>query len=233
MGLRSDQPANVGGFAVDRETAPDVEGRPGRTTPDQQASIVRSALVFAVRCHARQRRKSDGAAFIEHPLEVAGLLHDAGCSDVVVAAGLLHDVVEDSRVSVAELTWRFGAEVANLVQAVTEDSTVDDYRHRKRMLREQVRITGGDAALVFAADKIAKVRELPEAVRRDRERLAGVSSRERHQVEHQQRLRLEHYRRSLRMLQRVAPGHPLVKRLASDIDYCPTAMRRAMTDDAS
>jgi (p)ppGpp synthase/HD superfamily hydrolase len=143
MGLRPDQPANVGGFAVDPETAPDVEGRPGRITPDQQSSLVRSALVFAVRCHARQRRRSDGAAFIEHPLEVAGLLHDAGCSDVVVAAGLLHDVVEDSHVTVAELTWRFGADVAGLVQAVTEDATVEDYRHRKRMLREQVRITGG------------------------------------------------------------------------------------------
>jgi (p)ppGpp synthase/HD superfamily hydrolase len=233
MGLRSEQPANVGGFVVDGETAPDVEGRPGRITPDQQSSLVRSALVFAVRCHARQRRRSDGAAFIEHPLEVAGLLHDAGCSDVVVAAGLLHDVVEDSHVTVAELTWRFGAEVAGLVQAVTEDSTVEDYRHRKRMLREQVRITGGDAALVFAADKIAKVRELPEAVRRDRGQLAEASSRERDQAEHQQRLRLEHYRRCLRMLQRVATGHPLVKRLAGDLDYCPTAMRRALADDAS
>jgi (p)ppGpp synthase/HD superfamily hydrolase len=233
MGLRSDQPANIRGFVVGGETAPDVEGRPGRIAPDQQSSLVRSALVFAVRCHARQRRRSDGAAFIEHPLEVAGLLHDAGCSDVVVAAGLLHDVVEDSHVTVAELTWRFGAEVAGLVQAVTEDSTVEDYRHRKRMLREQVRVTGGDAALVFAADKIAKVRELPEAVRRDREQLAEASSRERHQVEHQQRLRLEHYRRCLRMLQRVAPGHALVKRLAGDLDYCPTAMRRALADDAS
>jgi (p)ppGpp synthase/HD superfamily hydrolase len=233
MVLRSDQPTNVRAFAVDEQTASEIEGRPGRITPDEQSSIVRSALVFAVRCHARQRRKSDGAAFIEHPLEVAGLLHDAGCSDVVVAAGLLHDVVEDSHVTVAELTWRFGAEVAGLVQAVTEDSTVEDYRHRKRMLREQVRITGGDAALVFAADKIAKVRELPEAVRRDREQVAEASARERHQVEHQQRLRLEHYRRCLRMLQRVASGHPLVKRLAGDLDYCPTAMRRALADDAS
>jgi guanosine-3',5'-bis(diphosphate) 3'-pyrophosphohydrolase len=233
MGLRSDQPTNVGGFAADAETATDVEGQPGRITPEQQSSLVRSALVFAVRRHARQRRRSDGAAFIEHPLEVAGLLHDAGCSDVVVAAGLLHDVVENSHVTVAELTWRFGAEVAGLVQAVTEDATFEDYRHRKRMLREQVRITGGDATLVFAADKIAKVRELPETVRRDRDLLAEASSRERHQAEHQQRLRLEHYRRSLRMLQRVVPDHPLVNQLASDLDYLPTALRRALADDAS
>jgi (p)ppGpp synthase/HD superfamily hydrolase len=234
MVSRPDQPTNVRAFAVDEQTASEVEGRRGRIAPEQQTSIVRSALVFAVRCHARQRRKSDGAAFIEHPLEVAGLLHDAGCSDVVVAAGLLHDIVEDGHVTVAELTWRFGAEVANIVQAVTEDATVDNYRHRKRMLREQVRITGGDAALVFAADKIAKVRELPELVRRNRERLAEAErgSRERNQLEHDHQLRLEHYRRSLRMLQRVVPGHPLVKRLASDLDYCPRAIRRAMSDEA-
>jgi hypothetical protein len=234
MVLWSDEPTNVRAFPVDEQTASEVEGRPGRITPEQQTSIVRAALVFAVRCHARQRRKSDGAAFIEHPLEVAALLHDAGCSDVVVAAGLLHDVVEDSHVTVAELTWRFGAEVASLVQAVSEDSTVDNYHHRKRMLREQVRLEGGDAALVFAADKIAKVRELPELVRRNRKRLAEAEcgSRERNQLEHDHQLRLEHYRRSLRMLQRVAPGHLLVKRLASDLDYSPTAIRRAMSDEA-
>ena len=233
MILGSDRPADVQGAAAGEQAASEVEGRPGRSAPDEQSSLVRSALVFAVRCHDRQRRHSDGAAFIEHPLEVAGLLHDAGCSDVVVAAGLLHDVVENSHVSVAELTWRFGAEVAGIVQAVTEDSTVESYRHRKRMLREQVRTTGGDAALVFAADKIAKVRELAELVRRERARRggAGPAGRGREPLgDHE--LRLEHYRRSLRMLQRVAPAHPLVKRLASDLDYCPTAIRRALSEDA-
>jgi (p)ppGpp synthase/HD superfamily hydrolase len=231
MVLGSDRPGGVEGVA-DAEVAPEVDGRLVRSAPEQQSSLVRSALVFAVRSHARQRRRSDGAAFIEHPLEVAGLLHDVGCSDVVVAAGLLHDVVEDCHVSVAELTWRFGAEVAHLVRTVTEDATVDDYRHRKRMLREQVRTTGGDAALVFAADKIAKVCELPELVRRERAcRAEDQPGRARNPLDDDHRLRLEHYRRSLRMLQRVAPAHPLVKRLASDLDYCPTAIRRALSED--
>ena len=234
MVLGSDRPSGVEG-TTEGESAPEVEGRPGRGAAEQQSSsLVRSALVFAVRAHARQRRRSDGAAFIEHPLEVAGLLHDVGCSDVVVAAGLLHDIVEECHVSIAELTWRFGAEVARLVQTVTEDATVDDYRHRKRMLREQVRTTGGDAALVFAADKIAKVRELPELVRRERACRSADDPRRRSRdpLDEDHRLRLEHYRRSLRMLQRVAPTHPLVKRLASDLDYCPTAIRRALADDA-
>jgi hypothetical protein len=232
MILGSDRPSSVDGTSHD-EAEPEVEGRPGRGAPEPQSSLVRSALIFAVRGHARQRRRSDGAAFIEHPLEVAGLLHDADCSDVVVAAGLLHDIVEECHVTVAELTWRFGAEVAHLVQTVTEDSTVADYRHRKRMLREQVRTTGGDAALVFAADKIAKVRELPELVKRERSCRGEdePSGRARNPLDEDHRLRLEHYRRSLRMLQRVAPTHPLVKRLASDLDYCPTAIRRALAEE--
>lgn len=233
MVSRWDEPTHTRAWDVDEQT--EVEGRPGRVAPEQQTSIVRAALMFAVRCHARHRRTSDGAAFIEHPLEVAGLLHDAGCSDVVVAVGLLHDVVENSNVTVAELRWRFGAEVANIVQTLTEDSTVGDYRHRKRMLREQVRVTGGDAAVVFAADKIAKIRELPELVRRHQQRLAETEhgGRERNQLDDEQQLRLEHYRRSLRMLQRILPGHPLVKRLAAELDYCPTAIRRAMSDEAT
>jgi (p)ppGpp synthase/HD superfamily hydrolase len=235
MVLRVDRAVHVRAAAVDEQAAHEVEGLPGHAASEPKSSLVRSALVFAVRCHARQRRESDGAAFIEHPLEVAGLLHDAGCSDVVVAAGLLHDVVEDSHVSVAELAWRFGPEVAELVQAVTEDASVESYRQRKRMLREQVRLTGGDAALLFAADKIAKVGELPERIRRDRARLAesGRDARAPHRLEQEHRLRLEHYRRSLRMLQRVAPAHPLVRRLAGDLDYCPTAIRRIVADDGS
>jgi hypothetical protein len=69
-----------------------------RAAIDQASSLARSAREFAVRCHARQRRESDGAPFIEHPLEVARLLLDAGCSDVVVAAGLLRVTTRGRRV---------------------------------------------------------------------------------------------------------------------------------------
>ena len=81
---------------------------------DGEPALARSAQDFATHWHADQRRASDGALFIEHPLEVARLLRDVGCSDTVVAAGLLHDVVEDTPVSVDELRERFGADVAEL-----------------------------------------------------------------------------------------------------------------------
>jgi len=180
--------------------------------------LVRSALRFAARCHARQRRESDGAPFIAHPIEVAQLLRDAGCSDVVIAAGLLHDVVENTYTSPAELTARFGPDVANLVQAVSHDGSVQNYRRRKQLLREQVRNADADAALVFAADKISQVRELPDPVRRDRASCAATAPKT---TQHDHEMRLEHYHESLRMLQDIAAGHPLVKRLANELHGHP------------
>jgi (p)ppGpp synthase/HD superfamily hydrolase len=179
-------------------------------------------MKFAARCHANQRRDSDQRPFIEHPLEVARLLRDAGCPDVVTAAGVLHDVLENSHTSIAELTACFGADVANLVQAVSEDAAILSYRRRKHLLREQVRNAAGDATLVFAADKISKIRELPDRVARDRARYgAAVPA----HVQHDHQLRIEHYTESLRMLQAIAPKHPLVNRLANELRNCPTPAR--------
>jgi (p)ppGpp synthase/HD superfamily hydrolase len=193
-------------------------------------ALAREALAYAVHCHAGQRRSSDGAQFIEHSLEVARLLRDAGCSAVLIAAGLLHDVLEDTTVPVAELTLRFGVEVADLVQAVSDDAA-DDYRQRKQAQRERVRTAGADAALLFAADKIAKVRELPSQVARDR---AQCSSSPRHsrahkQIERYNDQRLEHYRESLGMLQGIHRRHPLIKRLANELDACEHALARGAT----
>lgn len=190
---------------------------------DQASALTRSALAFAVRCHAGRRRTSDGGPFIEHPLEVARLLRTAGCSDVLVAAGLLHAVMANAEVSAGELTERFGVEVADLVAAVSNDASVHSYPRRKQVLREQIRRAGREAAVLFAADRICKLRELPEQVMRDRARFdeEAPASRAWGRLEYFQQLRLEHFQQSLRMLQHVAPGHQLVKRLADDLDRCP------------
>jgi (p)ppGpp synthase/HD superfamily hydrolase len=185
----------------------------------QPSLLLRAALRFAARCHARQRRDSDGAPFIEHPREVAGLLRDVGCRDVVIAAGLLHDVLEDTDATASELRARFGIEVATLVQAVSEDASAHDYRERKQRLRDQVERAGGDALLIFAADKISKVRELSAGLKDRRARPAAATL---NRLENSVRLRLEHYEESLRMLQRSAAEHPLVARLADELDTCLT-----------
>jgi (p)ppGpp synthase/HD superfamily hydrolase len=157
----------------------------------------RAALSYAEERHAGQRRKADGAPFIEHPLEVAWLLYRAGAPDDVIAAGVLHDTVEKTGADIADLRARFGTRTAALVAAVSEDSDIPTYAKRKAALRDQVAAAGPEALMVFAADKVSKVRELS----------LEPSSRKLSQR------RLTHYRRCLELLERLLSDSPLVAEL--------------------
>ncbi|MEY2441956.1 MAG: guanosine-3,5-bis(diphosphate) 3-pyrophosphohydrolase [bacterium] len=164
---------------------------------------------------------------MEHLSEVARLLRDCGCSDVVVAAGLLHGVLQDTDVGADELTARFGAGVCDLVLAMTDDG-VGSYARRKQAFREQVREAGEDAVLVLAADEIAEVRELADQVRRERARgaVAGLPGARDH-VQRYRQMCLEHHRASLAMLRAVAPGHLLVRQLGHELGRVPAMPRSA------
>jgi (p)ppGpp synthase/HD superfamily hydrolase len=123
--------------------------------------LTRRALEFAAAHHRGQRREADRAPFILHPLEVAQLLRGRDYPDEVIAAGVLHDIIEDTDVGLDELQRVFGPEVAELVRSVSEpDGESDSYRARKASLREALADASGDAVAVYAADKIAKAREL-------------------------------------------------------------------------
>jgi len=78
----------------------------------------------------------------------------------VIAAGALHDIIEKTDATAAELRTRFGAAVTTLVLAVSEDRSIGGYAPRKAALREHVARAGFEALMVLAADKISKVREL-------------------------------------------------------------------------
>ncbi|HIK33031.1 MAG TPA: bifunctional (p)ppGpp synthetase/guanosine-3',5'-bis(diphosphate) 3'-pyrophosphohydrolase [Oscillatoriales cyanobacterium M59_W2019_021] len=81
--------------------------------------LICRAFDFAYQLHEGQCRAS-GEPYINHPVAVAGLLRDLGGSGAMVAAGFLHDVVEDTDVTVEEIEDRFGVEVAQLVEGVTK-----------------------------------------------------------------------------------------------------------------
>jgi HD domain len=98
--------------------------------------------------------------FIVHPIEVGRLLRGDGQPDHVVAAGLLHDVLEKTATPALELEREFGTRVAQLVAAVSDDPSIKVYEERKRELRDRVERSGSETLAVYAADKIAKVREL-------------------------------------------------------------------------
>ena len=176
-------------------------------------SKTRSALSYAERLHAGQKRRVDGAPFIVHPLEVARLLFGAGASDHVVAAGVLHDVIEKTDADAADLRARFGVRVTRLVLAVSEDQRIGGCVKRKAALREQVARAGHEALMIFAADKISKVRELTLENPKRRQPARVPLSRDR---------RLAHYRHCLRMLEEHLTDSPLVTQLRAELETSTT-----------
>jgi (p)ppGpp synthase/HD superfamily hydrolase len=176
-----------------------------RTDFIRRSPVTRDALAFADERHAGQTRYLDDAPFVTHPVEVACLLHEAGYSDEVVAAGVLHDVLEDTDSQPEELATRFGPEVAELVAAVSDDPTIEDPGERKAALRRQVADAGEDAAAVFAADKVSKARELRQRISRGRPADGD-------------RAKIEHYDASLEMLSGLMPGHDLLDQLRKELE---------------
>jgi (p)ppGpp synthase/HD superfamily hydrolase len=194
-----------------------------RQNPDLVSGLpkTRSALNYAERQHGGQLRVADGAPFIEHPIEVASLLHQAGAPDYVIAAGVLHDTLEKTPTTAFDLRRRFGSRVATLVLAVSEDDAIPRYTERKTALCDQVAAAGDDALMVFAADKVAKVREL--------RLVADSESRRRRQPGSRptRRQLLAYYRRCLRMLEERLPDSPLVDQLRDELAPLLSARRAA------
>jgi (p)ppGpp synthase/HD superfamily hydrolase len=130
----------------------------------ERSDLVREALATAQRAHAGQlRRGSDGRPFIEHPVAVAELLVSERQGDEVLAAALLHDVVEKSDTDLTAVRERFGDVVATLVGAMTEDESIDSYEDRKEEHRRRVADSEAAALAIFAADKLTNVAMLREA----------------------------------------------------------------------
>jgi len=169
--------------------------------------VTRAAIDYARECHAAQKREVDAAPFILHPLEVAMLLHGRGYDDEVVAAGALHDVVEKTKATVDDVAARFGSRVASLVAAVSDPPGMDDYGARKAALRDQVAHASREALAIYAADKLAKTRELRALASRVHVALTDPALQN----------RLEHYQKSLETLDGALPGMPLVNQLRFEL----------------
>ena len=183
-----------------------------RSARDRQAGgpfaglpIAQAALRFARARHRGQRREADQAAFIVHPFEVGLLLCSDGQTDEIVAAGLLHDVLEKTATTSAELQRRFGSRIARVVESVSDDPSLGDYEFRKRDLRDRVAHADAGTRAVFAADKIAKARELALLPRRQLNEPGN-------------RAKLAHYHASLETLRKVDRDMPFIHRLAAELN---------------
>lgn len=125
------------------------------------------ALQFATEAHGEQKRKYHNEAYIEHPKRVAQLVRTVAHTKEMLCAAYLHDVVEDTPVSLEEIREKFGDEVAKLVGELTDEFVKKNYQHlnrRERKAREVDRqaTMSREAKTIKLADVIDNTRDIIE-----------------------------------------------------------------------
>jgi (p)ppGpp synthase/HD superfamily hydrolase len=127
-------------------------------------NTVERAKVFAIAAHAAvgQTRKYTGEPYVVHPLEVASLVESVGGTEAMVAAALLHDVLEDTEVTVDLLEEQFGSKVADLVLWLTDISRPEDGNRntRKALDRQHSAAAPAAAQTIKVADLISNTRSI-------------------------------------------------------------------------
>src|SRR5450756_26939 len=134
------------------------------TNPDADVELLRRAYVFSAYEHKGQVRHS-GEPYLVHPLEVASILADMRLDPVAIAAGLLHDVVEDTLTTIERIQELFGPEVAHVVEGVTKISAIpfssseerqaENFRKMLLAMVDDIRVI-----LVKLADRLHNMRTL-------------------------------------------------------------------------
>lgn len=142
--------------------------------PKADVALINRAYVYSMKAHGNQRRAS-GQPYLVHPLEVANILADLKLDDASIAVGLLHDTLEDTLSTYAELEKLFGKDVADLTEGVTKlgqvsfgDKSVEQAENFRKLLlamSKDIRVL-----LVKLADRLHNMRTLsakkPESQRR-------------------------------------------------------------------
>jgi GTP pyrophosphokinase len=136
-GLLSRLPFVSGGPAEGPQSLDSLLRKVRAYNPKADVREVQRAFEFAADSHRGQLRKS-GEAFINHPLGVAHILADLGMDTTTLEAALLHDVVEDTELSVDDVRGEFGDEVAAIVDGLTKLDRIE-YRSREQAQAENVR----------------------------------------------------------------------------------------------
>jgi (p)ppGpp synthase/HD superfamily hydrolase len=177
--------------------------------------MIFEALEFATLAHKGQYRKGTRIPYIVHPLNAARTLIESGCEETLVAAALLHDVVEDTHYTLTDVRDRFGIRVAELVDGASEPNRLASWETRKTHTIESLKTTpDADLLLVAIADKLDNLRSVREDIA-----LRGEATWSRFR---RGRDKQEWYYRSLRdvFTERLetAPGVRLASLLAAEFD---------------
>jgi len=135
-----------------------------RPVAENDHTLVHRAIQFATEAHAGQIRKISHIPYIWHPLAVGRSLTDLKCSPEVVAAGILHDVVEDTPRTLEDVENAFGKEVAQLVDLCSEPTDGRRWEDRKAYLIGRIRFAPLGARLIVAIDKLDNLESVKEGL---------------------------------------------------------------------
>jgi GTP diphosphokinase / guanosine-3',5'-bis(diphosphate) 3'-diphosphatase len=136
----------------------------GKNRPSDDIGIIRRAWEFCVQHHSGQLRAS-GEPYVLHPLEVAQVLAEMKLDSTAIAAGLLHDAVEDTPVTTEDITEQFGEQVAHIVEGVTKIDKIQ-FANREDRQAENVRkmllamVSDVRVVLIKMADRLHNMRTL-------------------------------------------------------------------------
>lgn len=122
--------------------------------------LVEEALRFSSIRHGGQHRKGSSIPYLSHPFSVALLLETDHQPPTVVAAGLLHDLIEDTETDAQEILTRFGPDVLRLVLAVSEKNREQTWEQRKQMTLEHISSLQFDEVALLVADKLHNLRSI-------------------------------------------------------------------------
>jgi GTP pyrophosphokinase len=142
----------------------DILDRVAENNPEADLDIIDRAYIFSARVHDGQIRLS-GEPYLSHPLEVAGILAEMNLDPVSIAAGLLHDVVEDTHATPDEIEQTFGKEVLHIVTGVTKMSKLSfgsTLARQAESLRKMLLAMADDirVILIKLADRLHNMRTL-------------------------------------------------------------------------
>ena len=144
--------------------------------PDTDEDLLNRAYVYAMKAHGEQKRAS-GDPYFTHPLEVAAILTDLKLDDATIVAALLHDTIEDTEATRAEIDQLFGSEIGALVEGLTKLKKLDLVTREAKQaenLRKLLLAIADDVRvlLVKLADRLHNMRTLQFVPDQSRRRIA-------------------------------------------------------------
>ena len=122
--------------------------------------MIFDAIEFAAAAHSGQYRKGSRVPYIVHPIGVSRALIEIGCEEQVAVAGVLHDVVEDTNVTLNDVRVRFGEYVARLVEGASEPDHQASWEARKRHTVEFLSQAPEESLLIGLCDKLDNLRSI-------------------------------------------------------------------------